>query len=396
MTEKALQGIRVLDFTHLLQGPFATQMLGDLGADVVKIERKGSGESYRAWTFQKYWIGGTESPCYLAFNRNKRSLALDLKKPEAREIIYKLAETCDFVVENFRPGVMDKLGFGYEDLRKIKPDIIYCSSTGYGQDGPYAGRPGQDLLIQSLTGLTTLTGRADAPPTPLGTGIADQLGAYNIVYGLLAALYYREKTGKGQKIEVNLFQCLLTHQLQEFTLTLNSGKLFERPMSGIGHPGQSAPFGIYRTADGYMCISVNPIPALAEVLGDEGLLAYDDPDTLYDKRDEVFYRIQASLIKKPTAYWVEKMLEKDMWVSEVKNHLEVERDPQALHLQAFTSYMHPTAGEVKTVNIPVKFSETPGKIAMHPPLVGEHNEQILAELGFSEAAIDELKRKGVI
>lgn len=393
---KALEGLKVLDFTHLLQGPFATQMLGDLGADVIKIERKVSGDSYRKWTFQNYWIGGTESPCYLAFNRNKRSLALDLKTREAKDIIYKLAEQCDVVVENFRPGVMDKLGFGYEDFRNIKPDIIYCSSTGYGQDGPYATRPGQDLLIQSLSGLTTLTGRGDAPPTPLGTGIADQLGAYNIVYGVLSALYYREKTGKGQKIEVNLFQCLLTHQLQEYTMTLNARRLFERPLSGIGHPGQSAPFGIYQTADGFMCISVNPIPVLAEVLGDEGLLEYDDPETLYNKRDEVFYRIQASVIKQPTAYWVEKMLERDMWVSEVKNHLEVEQDPQAVHLQAFTSYTHPTAGEVKTVNIPVKFSETPGEITRHPPLVGEHNEQILAELGYSDAEIEQLRHHGVI
>ncbi len=396
MMDKALAGIKVLDFTHLLQGPFATQMLGDLGADVVKIERKGSGDSYRAWTFLNYWIGGTESPCYLAFNRNKRSLALDLKTPQAKKIIYRLAETCDIVVENFRPGVMEKLGFGYEDFKKINPRIIYCSSTGYGQDGPYAKRPGQDLMIQSLSGLTTLTGTKDAPPTPLGTGIADQLGAYNIVYGLLSSLYYREKTGKGQKLEINLLQCLLTHQLQEYAVTLNSGKLFERPQSGIAHPGQSAPFGIYKTADGYICISVNPIPVLAEVLGDEGLNSYDDPQTLYDKRDEVFFRIQESTVKQTTAYWLERMLERDMWVSEVKNHLEAENDLQAAHLGAFTSYEHPTAGTVRTVNVPVKFSETPGDIVRHPPMIGEHNEEILRELGYTGPEIEVMKGIGVI
>lgn len=394
--EQALKGIKVLDFTHLLQGPFATQMLGDLGADVIKVERKGTGDGYRAWTFLKYRVGGTESPCYLAFNRNKRSLALDLKSREAKEIVYKLAGECDFVIENFRPGVMDKLGFGYEDLKAINPRIIYCSSTGYGQDGPYVNRPGQDLMLQALTGLTTLTGRKDAPPTPLGTGIADQMGAFNIVYGLLSALYYREKTGKGQKLEVNLFQCLLTHQLQEFAVTLNSGRMFERPLSGIAHPGQSAPFGIYQSADGYICISVNPIAQLAEVLEDEGLLAYDDPDTLYDKRDEVFYRIQASVVKQTTKHWLDLMLARDMWVSEVHNHLEVENDPQVQHLQAFTSYEHPTAGEVRTVNIPIKFSETPGSIRRHPPLVGEHNEEILRELGYDAAAIHLMKQSGVL
>ncbi|WP_240421357.1 CaiB/BaiF CoA transferase family protein [Paenibacillus periandrae] len=393
--EHALSGVKVLDFTHLLQGPFATQMLGDLGADVIKIERKGSGDSYRQWAFFGYRIGG-ESPCYLAFNRNKRSLALNLKSAEAREIIYKLVQECDIAVENFRPGVMEKLGFGYEDLKQINPRIIYCSSTGYGQDGPYAELPGQDLMIQSLSGLTTLTGRKNEPPVPLGTGIADQLGAFNIVYSVLSALYYREKTGKGQKIEVNLFQCLLAHQLQEFAVTLNSGRLFERPESGIAHPGQSAPFGIYQTSDGYMCISVNPIPVLAEVLRDEGLNAYNDPQTLYEKRDEVFFRIQASVVKETTAYWVAKMLKRDMWVSEVKNHLEAEQDPQAVHLQAFTSYRHPVAGEVKTVNIPVKLSETPGEIRRHPPQVGEQNEEILRELGYSEEAITAMKQNEVI
>lgn len=394
--EQALAGLKVLDFTHLLQGPFATQMLGDLGADIIKIERKEKGDGYRDWLFLNYRVGGAESACFLAYNRNKRSLALDLKSKEAKEIIYRLAQECDIVVENFRPGVMDKLGFGYEDLKKINPRIIYCSSTGYGQDGPYATRPGQDLLLQSLTGLASITGRRDAPPTPLGTGIADQIGAYNIVYGILAALYYRERSGKGQKIEVNLFQSLITHQLQEFVQTLNMGRNYDRPNSGIGHPGMGAPFGIYQTANGYICISVNPIPLLAEVIGDEGLNAYNDPQVLYDKRDEVYDRIQSSIMKQTTEYWIEKMLERDMWVAEVKTHLEVEQDPQAQHLKAFTTYQHPTAGVVKTVNIPVKFSETPGAIQRSAPLVGEHNEEILAELGYGPEEIARLKQDGVI
>jgi len=394
--KRALEGVRVLDFSHLLQGPYATQMLGDLGADIIKIERRGTGDDYRYWTFQNFRVGGTESPCYLAFNRNKRSLALDLKKAEAKEIIYRLAETSDIVVENFRPGVMKKLGFGYEDLKKINPKIIYCSATGYGQDGPYVTRPGQDLLIQSLSGIASITGRRNDPPTPLGTGLADQLGAHHIVYGLLAALYYREKTGIGQKIEVNLFHCLIAHQLQEFVTVLNAGRNFERPASGIGHPGIGAPFGIYKTSDGYVCISVNPIKKLAEVLEDEGLVEFDDPQVLFDKRDELFYRIESSTVKKPTAYWVEKMLERDMWCSEVKTHLEVEQDPQARHLQAFTTFRHPTAGEVKTVNIAVKFSETPGGIDRHPPMVGEHNEEILREIGFLPEEIESFKQNNVI
>lgn len=396
MMDQALAGLKVLDFTHLLQGPFATQMLGDLGADIIKIERKGSGDGYRDWTFLNYKVGGAESACFLAYNRNKRSLALNLKSEEAKEIIYRLVKECDIVVENFRPGVIDSLGFGYEDMKKINPRIIFCSSTGYGQDGPYANRPGQDLLLQSLSGLTMITGRQDSPPTPLGTGIADQVGAYNIVYGILSALYYRERKGKGQKIEVNLFQSLITHQLQEFVMTLNLGRNYDRPASGIGHPGIGAPFGLYQTADGYICISVNPIPLLAEVLGDEELNMYNDPQVLFDKRDEVFYRIQSSLIKQTTDYWMEIMLERDMWVSEVKSHLEVEQDPQVQHMKTFTTFHHPKAGEVKTVNIPVKFSETPGEINKYPPLVGEHNDEILAELGFGNDEIEKFKQNAVI
>ncbi|MBP1934472.1 CaiB/BaiF CoA transferase family protein [Ammoniphilus resinae] len=393
---QALEGIKVLDFSHLLQGPFATQMLGDLGADVIKVERTGTGDGYRNWTFLNYRVGGEETPCFLAYNRNKRSLTLNLKSPEAKEIIYRLVKECDVVVENFRPGVMAKLGFGYEQLKEINPRIIYCSSTGYGQDGPYSTRPGQDLLIQSLTGLTKVTGRGDAAPTPLGTGIADQMGAFNIVYGILSSLYYREKTGKGQKIEVNLFQALLTHQLQELVVTLNLGRNFERPNSGIGHPGMPAPFGIYQTADGYICISANPIPVLAEVIGDQGLVEYDDPMILFDKRDEIFYRIQASVIKQGSAYWIEKMLERDLWVSEVKSHIELPEDPQVKHLNAFTSYHHPTAGEVKTVNIPVKFSETPGRIDKPAPLLGEHSEEILLELGYDQETIEKMKENKII
>lgn len=394
--EKALAGLKILDFTHLLQGPFATQMLGDLGADIIKVERKGTGDAYRQWHFLNTKVGEGESACFLAYNRNKKSLAINLKTEEAKEIIYQLVKESDVVVENFRPGVMSDLGFGYEDFKRINPRIIYCSSTGYGQDGPYSTRPGQDLLIQSLSGVTMVTGRSGHPPTPLGGGLADQLGAYNIVYGILSALYYRERTGKGQRIEVNLLQSLIAHQMQEFAFVFNRGRNYDRPASGIGHPGMAAPFGIYGTSDGYLCISSNPIPLLAEVLGDEGLNAYDDPQVLIDQRDEVFDRIQASVIKQPTKYWIEKMLERDMWVSEVNSHMDVEQDPQVQHLEVFTSFDHPLAGEVKTVNIPVKFSETPGEIAMRPPLLGEHNEQILADLGYDRDQIEKLKEKTVI
>ncbi len=394
--ERALDGVKILDFSHLLQGPFAAQMLGDLGADVIKVEKTGAGDMFRGFTFFNYYIGGEETPCYMAFNRNKRSLSLNLKSAESKEIVRRLARDCDVVIQNFRPGVMDKLGFGYADFHKINPRIIYCSGSGYGEHGPYVARPGQDLLMQSITGLAMMTGRAGGPPTPLGTGIADQIGAHHMVQGILSALYYREKTGKGQKIEINLFQGLLAHQLQEFVTTLNAGREFERPASGIGHPGTEAPFGIYEAADGWLAIAMNPIGTLGEVLEDEGLKAFDDPKVLFEQRDQLFDRIQSVVRTRPRAYWMEKMLERDLWVAEVKTHLEVAEDPQAKHLEAFTTIHHPKAGDFKTVNIPIHFSETPGGIYRHPPMVGEHNEEILRDAGYTSEEIRRFKENRVI
>ena len=201
---KALQDVTVLDFSHLLQGPFATQLLGDMGANIVKVERPGQGDLFRTMTFKDRWLGGSESPIFLAWNRNKRSLAIDLKAPEAREALYRIAAKSDVVIHNFRPGVMERLGYGYADLKALNPKIIYCSASGYGDDGPYVGRPGQDMLLQGLTGLAAATGRRDGPPVPVGAGFADQIGALNIVYAILAALYWREKSGEGYEIKVDL------------------------------------------------------------------------------------------------------------------------------------------------------------------------------------------------
>jgi crotonobetainyl-CoA:carnitine CoA-transferase CaiB-like acyl-CoA transferase len=394
MMEKALQGIKILDFTHLLQGPFATQMLGDFGAEIIKVEKPGSGDFMRSLRLLNTFIGD-ETTGYMSFNRNKRSLALNLKNSKATEIIHQLARECDVIVENFRPGVMDKLGIGYEDLKLLNPGIIYCSSTGYGSDGPYSNRPGQDLLVQSLTGLVMMSGRADYPPIPLGTSIADQVGAYHIVQAILMALIYKGRTGKGQKIEVNLYQSLLAHQIDNFVTVLNSGRQFERPKSGIAHPGVQAPFGIYETQDHkWLAIAMNPIEKLAEVLEYSRLIDYNQPEILFNKRDEIYEEIQSVIIKKTRDVWIDSMLAKDLWVAEVKSYAEVIDDPQAKHLEAFTTIKHPKA-EFKTVNIPIKMSESPGGIDRYPPMLGEHTEEILIELGYSHSDIKSMGMNGV-
>ncbi|GAA4964211.1 CaiB/BaiF CoA-transferase family protein [Algibacter aquimarinus] len=394
--QEALEGVKVLDFSQLLQGPYATQMMGDLGADIIKIERNGSGDIYRGMTFLNKWIAKDESPCFMAWNRNKRSLSIDIKSEEGKEIIYKLVKDTDVVVENFRPGVMARLGFGYEDLKKINPSVIYCSASGWGADGPYVTRPGQDLLVQSVSGAAMTSGKKSDGPVVLGTSLCDQVNGLNSVYAILAALYFREKTGKGQEIKTNLLSSAIAFQMQDFFAIQNLNTSFERPESNIGHPGSGAPFGTYKTSDGYLTIAMNPWAKLVDALGEPELMQYDDAQVLYDKRDEVHAAIEALTITKTADEWLDIMLEMDLWVAKVHNHTEVEHNPQVIHNKTFVEVEHPKAGKVKVTNIPFSMSETPGKIKRPSPMLGEHGEEILAELGLSKQKIQELIDKNVI
>lgn len=394
---KALQGVRVLDFSHLLQGPFATQLLGDMGADIIKVERAGKGDMFRSITFHNRWVGGSESPCFLAWNRNKRSIAVNLKSPRIREILMDMAKSCDVVVQNFRPGVLDRLGYGYEDFKSVNPRIIYCSGSGYGESGPYVERPGQDMLIQGLAGLASNTGTADQPPVPAGAGLADQLGAMNMVYAILSALYYREKTGEGQKIEVNLLAGMMAHLGQEYASVLNLGIDFQRPRSGIGHPGADAPFGIYETKDGrYVSIAMSPYAHLIRTLGAEELLSYDDPETLFAQRDEIWGKVNAVTKRFDCDALLDMLLAADIWTAEVKDFRSAAEDPQVKHMGMMTSYQHPLAGEVKVVAPAVSMSATQPAIERPAPMIGEHGREILAEFGIDGAEIDALEAAGDI
>ena len=394
--KQALAGLKVIDFSQLLQGPYATQMLGDLGADVIKIERYGSGDIYRGMTFFNKWIAEDESPCFMAWNRNKRSIAIDMKKEEGKKIILQLIEQADIVVENFRPGVMERLGYGYAALKKINPKIIYCSASGWGNDGPYLKRPGQDLLVQSVSGAIMTSGKKSDGPVALGTALCDQVNAFNCVYAILAALYFREKTGIGQEIQTNLLSSAIAFQMQDYFTIQNLGVQFERPESGIGHPGNPAPFGTYKTKDGYLAIAMNPFDTLVEALGDPSLLVYNDKQVLFDKRDEIYYRIQAVTITKTTEEWLTIMLGYDLWVAQVNNQSAVANDPQVIHNNTFVNIHHPKAGNLKVTNIPFTMSETPGAITRPSPMIGEHGPEILKELGYDEAAIETLLNDKII
>lgn len=386
----ALSHIRILDFSQMVQGPLATQMLGDLGADVIKVEVPETGDWLRHFSQQDTYLGG-ESASFLAFNRNKRSLTLNLKHPEAREIVTRLARTCDVVVENFRPGVLDKLGFGYQFFAEVNPRIIYCSASGFGSSGPYVRRPGQDLLIQAMTGIPSLTGREDDPPVPIGVSLADQYGAMHIVYAVLAALLWREHSGAGQKVETNLFNSLIALQLQELTVQLNGGSFFQRSAEVHGHAAVGAPFGIYRTLDGYIAIAMMPLPRLVKLIdGDPVLMQYDTSEKAFVHRDEIKRTLESTFVTRRTGEWLEILEKDDVWCAPVYDHQQLMEDPQALHNHIFTTYDHPAAGTVRTVNVPVTLEKTPGQIQRPAPQLGEHTREILQELDFSTKEVDDL------
>ena len=394
--DQALAGIKVLDFSQLLQGPYATQMLGDLGADVIKVERIGSGDIFRQITFFNQWVADDESPCFMAWNRNKRSLAIDMKSKRGKDIIYELVKGADIVVENFRPEVMARLGYGYEDFLEVNPGIIYCSASGWGDDGPYLSRPGQDLLVQSVSGAIMTSGKKSDGPVALGTALCDQVNALYSVQAILAALYYREKTGKGQEIKTNLLSSAISFQMQDYFTIHNLGRGFERPESKIGHPGNPAPFGTYETSDGFICIAMSPWPTLVEALGDDSLMEFNDPQVLFDQRDEIHRQIEDITRTQTTDHWLDIMLGLDLWVAKVNSQTEVDQDPQVIHNRTFVEIEHPKAGKVKVTDVPFTMSETPGKISKPSPMIGEHGPEILKELGFSPEAIQELIDEEVI
>jgi crotonobetainyl-CoA:carnitine CoA-transferase CaiB-like acyl-CoA transferase len=397
----ALEGIRVLDFTQMMMGPWATQFLADMGAEIIKVERPVVGEWERGLPAAGRLLGG-QSAFFLAMNRNKKSLALDLKDPRAREIIHKLAASCDLVTENFRPGVLDKLGLGYEDLRQVNPSIVYVSGTGFGADGPYVRRPGQDLLIQAMSGLAAYGGRGGDPPTPCGSSIVDASTALLLAYSAMVALFHRERTGEGQKVEVNLFATAVALQCQEFTAYLNSGEAFHRSEAGIGGAWLAAPFGIYPTADGWIALSMMSLATLGEVLGMPELAAYEGDGPAFRGRDEVKRLLEPVIARRTTADWMELLGSRDLWCAPLQDFADLEHDPQVQHAGLIQTVPHPggegaiPGEDVRVVGVPMRFSATPGTIRTGPPAVGQHTDEVLRSLGYTAEAIRALRDDGVV
>ena len=394
--EQPLAGIRVLDLGRHMAGPTCAQHLGDLGADVIKIENPERGEDGRA-AGPPFFNG--ESAFFLAANRNKRSLALDLKRPEGQDIFRRLAATADVVVENFRPGVMDALNVGYDTLAAANPRLVYCAISGFGADGPYAGRPGLDQIIQGTSGLMSITGFEGGEPVRVGIPIADLLTGMWAAFGILAALQARERTGRGQKVETSLLESMVGTLGFQAVRVLNGAGV--PPPAGNHHP-INAPYGVFRTRDGYITIGATGDkrwPKFCEVIGAPELPA--DPrfatnGDRHARRFELAEVLAGYLQAHTSAEWEEMLNAAGIPCGPIYRLDEALSQPQVLHREMVVERPHPTMGTVRLLGVPYKLSETPAAITRTPPLFAEHTEEILDELGLSHDEIARLSEAGVI
>jgi crotonobetainyl-CoA:carnitine CoA-transferase CaiB-like acyl-CoA transferase len=389
-----LNGYRVLDCSIAMAGPFAAQRLGDLGADVVKVEPV-TGE-WQRHTSAGGAKGNRINVSFLSMNRNKRSLAVDLKSGEGRAVLAKLVASADVFLQNYRPGVARRLGVDYESLRAINPSIVYVSISGYGEDGPYAQRPGQDLLLQGMSGAMLSTGRRGEAPRAAGQYIVDAVTASTAFEGVLAALLHRERTGEGQLVTVNMLDAITTLQMQELSVHTVGGVPQERGDEPHAHVYIRAPYGAFKTSDGYLTLAFPPLKALGEVLGEESFLELVDEEAGWQRRDEVFATTAEHLATKPTGYWLDTFAAAGIWAGPVYGYADLLDDPQIRHNGTFVTYDHPTEGRVTVPGFPYKFSATPPSISRGAPLAGEHTREVLTEIGLDEGSIDALFDQGVV
>ncbi|OHZ00430.1 CoA transferase [Salinicola sp. MIT1003] len=380
-----LNGYKVLDCSIAMAGPFAAQRLGDLGADVVKIEPV-NGEWQRHMP-----AGGANgnriNVSFLSLNRNKRSLAVNLKSEPGREIIRRLVAEADVFIQNYRPGVAQRLGVDYESLAEINPSLIYVSMSGFGEDGPYARRPGQDLLLQAMSGAMLSSGREGEAPQPAGQYLVDAVTAYTAFEGVLAALLHRERTGEGQKVEVNMLDAITTLQMQELSVFTVAGKPQQRSAEPHGHVYIRSPYGVFATRDGFIALAMPDLKQLSAALEQPQLAEMDDEQDGWNNRDQLFRLVREALPIRDTEEWMARFEEHGIWAAPVYGYADLVSDPQIAHNATFVEYDHPTEGRVKTPGFPIRFSKTPSRIARGAPLAGEHSEEILREAGFSDADI---------
>ncbi len=391
-----LQGTRILDLTRILAGPFATMKLGDMGADVLKVELPGSGDDTRGWG--PPFVQG-EAAYYLSVNRNKRSLTLNLKHPRGREVLERMIAVCDVLVENFRPGTMEKLGYGWERIHEMNPRMIYAAVSGYGHTGSRRLDPSYDVIVQGESGLMDLTGFSDGPPVKVGTSIADLTAGQLAVEGVLLALLERGRTGKGQKVDVALLDgvlALFTYQAQNYFAT---GKPSRR--IGNRHPSIT-PYETFRTADGYVNIGVANEgfwKPFCEVIGRTDLCAdprFADNARRVTNREELAGILAPIVAARTSDAWVAALAPRGIPVGSIRTVGEVLDDPVRRERDMVLDLPHPTIGALRTVGNPIRLSAHPQGPRRPPPRLGEHTDEILAELGFAADQVRALRAAGAV
>src|SRR3984957_8996475 len=394
-----LKGLRVLDLTRVLAGPTCTQMLGDLGAEVIKIERPGAGDDTRGFA-PPTMPGTSESAYFVGVNRNKRSVTLDISVPEGQAILRRLLADCDILVENFKVGALAKYGLGYAELHAQFPSLIYCSITGFGQTGPYAARPGYDSLIQAMGGVMSLTGEPEGLPQKVGVPVADLFSGLYGCIGILAALRHRERTGIGQQIDIGMLDTHVAWLANQGMNYLATGE--NQPRLGNQHPN-IVPYQVFPSADGHMLLSIVNDPtfkrfceafALTHLLEDE---RFATNASRVQNRQLVTDTLTPVMRQHPTTWWVDKLESLKIGCGPINKLSEVFTDPQVVARGMLLEMEHATGGLMKMIANPVKLSETPPDYRLPPPVLGQHTDQVLSEkLGLDAKALAGLREKGII
>ena len=376
---KPLEGLLVLDFSQFLAGPSGALRLADLGARVIKIERPGKGDLCRQLYISNLKLDG-DSTLFHAINRNKESYAADLKDPKDLATVKKLIARADVLIQNFRPGVIERIGLGYEEVRQLNPGIVYGSVTGYGPEGPWVGKPGQDLLAQCMSGLAFLSGNADQPPVPMGLAVADLTAGHQLVQGILACLVRRGKTGLGGLVEVSLLESVLDLQFEVFSTHLNDGgKSPDRSAVNNAHAYVGAPYGIYETADGYIALAMGSVPRLGELLGCEPLAAFVDPDTWFSCRDRIKAHLADHLKSQTSRHWLAILEPADIWCSDVLSWERLRQKEGYQVLDFEQTVVNRKGTRLKTSRCPIRIDHEVYKSPKGAPLIGEDNTAIDSE-----------------
>jgi crotonobetainyl-CoA:carnitine CoA-transferase CaiB-like acyl-CoA transferase len=393
-----LAGLRIIDLSRVVAGPLATQIFGDYGAEVIKVEQPGLGDDSRHWAPPRAPDG--QASYFFAVNRGKQSITVDLKHPRGRALIVELARRGDVLIENFTPGTADRLGLGAEPLRAANPRLIYCSISGFGATGPYRERAGYDAIMQGFTGLMSITGEPDGPPVKAGVALIDVITALYAHGAILAALRHRDRTGDGQFLELSLMECGIAALINAATAYLVGGEVQGR--WGHAHPSL-VPYQAFRARDGYLMVGAGNErlwKAFCDVLGAPEWAddpRYDANAKRVERRTELVALIEARLAARPRDAWVREFGAAGLPVGPIHDIAEVFADPQVRHRGMAVEVEHPTAGRVRLPGIPVRFGGTPAAIQGPPPRLGEHTDHVLRTvLGFTDTDIAELRATGAL